>query len=149
MIIQSLCNSCLQPFTIIVQADEARLVRGIVDPDGFTAPCPRKCGGKINIIGDPVIEEMAKDRRLRDPMTITGLELYQACFGMGLPDEIPKSAETVTALLLAHRIKSVDIESDANRFYLHEIRLDNGTIVHLSAGSKGAQILKITREASP
>lgn len=144
MIVQSLCNTCFQPFRIVIQTEEAALVKELLDSDGLAA-CPRLCGGKINLNRDPTIAKMSKDRRLRDSLQITGMELYQAVFGMGLPDEIPKSREAVEALLLAHRIKGVDIEVVDGRLYLHEIHL-GGVVLHLAAGARGAHVLKLTKE---
>lgn len=148
MIINSLCNTCLQPFTIILTADDARLVKQIADESGHTAPCPRMCGGHINLIGDPVISSMAEDPRLREPMTITGLELFQAVGGMGLPDEIPKDLTVIEALLKSNPIKTVSLEKNEvnGKFYLHEMHLEGGIVFHLAAGARGAQILKITKE---
>lgn len=146
MIINSLCNTCLQPFVLTMTSDEARLVKQITDESGHTAPCPRLCGGHINLIGDPIISSMAEDRRLRDPMSISGLELYQAVGGMGLPDEIPKDLTVIESLFKAGTLSGVSVEEVNGKFYLHEIRLSNGAIFHLAAGSRGAQILKITKE---
>ncbi len=145
MIINSLCNSCLQPYTIVVQPTDVHLMKMVADEKGHTAPCPRLCGGRINIIGDPIINEMASDRRLREPLTVSALELYQAIGGMGLPDEIPKDASVVKALL-GQIAESADVEEVNGKIYLHELKLKDGITIHLTSGQRGALILKITKE---
>ena len=65
MIINSLCNSCLQPFRLIIEPADVSLVKEISDEAGETCPCPRMCGGSINLVGDPVIKTMSDDRRLK------------------------------------------------------------------------------------
>lgn len=145
MIINSLCNTCLQPFTLIVEPGEVYLVKEISDDTGTTCPCPRKCGGAINLIGDPVIGDMSKDPRLKDPMTISGTQLYKAVMGLGLPDEIPKSEILVDSLLRASPIVKTLTETDGKHVYLHEITLENGSTIHLGSGRKGAQVLKVTK----
>jgi hypothetical protein len=145
VIIRSLCQSCLQPFTITVQGSDAHLVRQLSE-DGLTAACPRLCGGRINLVGDPVIAQMSVDRRLKEPLSLTVTELYRAVNGMGLPDEVPKSFTVIKALFKANPLKAVDLEEVDGKFYLHELHLDDGVVVHLAAGSRGAQILKITKE---
>jgi hypothetical protein len=145
VIVKSLCNTCLQPFELLLQASDVDLVKQIADEEGHTAPCPRAhCEGRINLVGDPVINEMRG--KLRDPIHITGKQLYQAAHGMALPDELPKSAEAIKALLMAHRVVEVDVQEVDDRFYMHEIMLENGVCVHLSGGPRGAQVLKVTRE---
>lgn len=145
MIIHSLCNSCLQPFELAISVSEVSLVKEITDEDGATCPCPRLCGGRINLVGDAVISEMAADRRLRDPIRVTGKQLYQAVNGLGLPDEIPSSKEVLEALLVGSDVVGTVTEEFNRVLFLHEIKLKNGFVIHLGAGLKGAQVLKITK----
>jgi hypothetical protein len=145
MIVNSLCNSCLQPFLLIIEPSEVHLIKEISDELGETCPCPRLCGGSINLVGDPVIKTMTTDRRMKEPMTVTGRQLYQAVLGMGLPDEVPKSMETVDSLLRANKIVKTLIEEHSGKLYLHELHLENGVVLHLASGLKGAQVLKVTR----
>lgn len=143
MIVHSVCNSCLQPYELILEASELPLIKQLTDESGHTTPCPRLCGGRINIVGDPTITEMGK--KLKAPMQISGRDLYQAVNGMGLPDEIPSSPELIQSLLLSEKVKKVSVEEHNGKFYLHEIQLSGGTTLHLSAGLKGAQVLKVTK----
>lgn len=145
MIIKSLCNSCLQPFEISVSVSEVPLVKEITNDEGTTCPCPRLCGGAINLVGDPTITEMSNDRRLKEPMRITGRQLYQAVGGLGLPDEIPSSADVLEALLVGAGVAETVTEEFNKAVFLHEIKLKNGTTIHFGAGLKGAQVLKITK----
>lgn len=148
MIINSLCNGCFQPFQLLVEPNDVHLVKEIADEAGDTCPCPRLCGGRINLVGDPVIGAMAKDRRLKQPMSITGKQLYQAVNGMGLPDEVPKSGEVVNAILIANNVVKASWEEDpSGNIYLHELTLKNGMVVHLTSGARGAQVLKVTKGA--
>jgi len=144
MMIRSLCNSCMQPFEISVEVAEVSLVKEITDDAGLFCPCPRLCGGKINLVGDATIEEMSKDRRLKDPMRISGRELYRAVNGLGLPDEFPNSTEVISSFIQGG-VEEVDIEEFQGKFFIHELKLKNGSVLHLGAGLKGAQVLKITR----
>jgi hypothetical protein len=144
MILMSLCNSCLQPFELLVQPSDAHLVKQIADKDGLTAPCPRLCGGRINLVGNPVIKEMAS--KLKEPMRVTGQELYKAVNGMGLPDEIPTTMEVVEALLLANSVVAAAVEETDGKIYLHELSLSNGLTLHLAGGPRGSRVIKITKE---
>lgn len=144
MILLSLCSSCLQPFELMLEAADLQLLQKS-SGDGM-CPCPRLCGGKINIVPDPTISAMASDARMRAPMVLTGQELFQAVNGMGLPDEVPSTKETIEALLLAYRVLKLDLEEKNGRFYLNEIHLSNGVTIHLTSGLYGAQVLKITKK---
>ena len=145
MIIQSLCNSCLQPFRLIIEPKEVSLIKEISDDTGTLCPCPRSCGGMINLVGDPTIKEMGCDPRLKTPISISGTQLYQAVKGMGLPDEIPKSGILIDSLLRASPVCKTLTEEYGKDIFLHEITLENGTTIHLTSGCKGAQILKVTK----
>ena len=144
MIINSVCSTCLQPFKILVQTSDLELVKQVSTNEGRTCPCPRLCGGEINLVGEP---QLLDGIRLRDPMELTGLQLFQAIGGLGLADEIPKDGTVIDALFKAYRIVSVQIEEIGGLCYLHELRLEGGVIVHLSSGARGARVLKITKEA--
>ena len=120
------------------------LVKSISENEGRLAPCPRLCGGKINLVGDPVLQQMGTDPRLKEPLHITGKELYQAVKGMGLPDEFPKDADAIELLLKKSPILGVEMEVVNNRIYLHELHFASGT-VHLASGPRGAMVLKVTK----
>ena len=68
--------------------------------------------------------------------------------GMGLPDEIPSSGVVVDSLLRANNVLAVSVEEYQGKVFLHELHLANGMVIHLAAGTKGAQVLKITKEAA-
>lgn len=144
MIINSVCSTCLQPFRVLVQASDVELVKQVSTNEGRTCPCPRLCGGEINLIGEP---ELLDGIRLRDPVELTGLQLYQAIGGLGLPDEVPKDVTVIDSLFRANRVVGVDVEEFNGNFYLNELRLEGGVVVHMSSGARGARVLKITREA--
>jgi hypothetical protein len=119
------------------------LVKQVQSEDGQTCPCPRLCGGAINLVGEPTITAMTE--RLRAPIHLTGKELYQAINGMGLPDELNNDPLVLKAMLVANKVESTDVELCNGKVYLHEIHLDNGITVHLGAGPRGAQIVKMTK----
>lgn len=146
MIVQSLCNKCYQPYTILLDPSDLPLIKQLASDDGRFVSCPRLCGGQINITMDHDVATMSKDRRLREPMNITGKQLYKAVNGAGLPDEISCSAVTILALLQANKVGSVAFESVGQDLYIHEIRLGDGVVIHLTAGQRGAKVLKITKE---
>ncbi len=146
MIIRTLCNSCLQPYEIILEASDLSLLKQISDAEGHTCPCPRLCGGSVLLAGDEVARAMTSDRRLKDPIRIGGKELYRAVLGAGLPDEIARDGKVVESLLKSTSIKEVVVEEVGSTIFLHEIHLSNGVIMHLTSGQRGAQVLKMTKE---
>lgn len=146
MILDSLCQNCLQPFELVLEPVDVALIREISDKSGAFCPCPRLCGGKINVVPDPAIKLMANDQRLRAPMALTGQELYKAVNGLGLPDEVPRTRETIEAHLLAYRITKIDLDERNGRFYLNELQLSNGVTIHLTSGLYGCQVLKLTKK---
>jgi hypothetical protein len=145
MIVNSLCNTCYQVYEIRSEPEDTHLLKELMRED-LTATCPRLCGGRINIVSSVSISALAQDPRLRPPLPISVRELFKAVKGAGLPDEIPKSYEFVEALFKSTPVKSVSLEQDGNRIYLHEVHFENGSVLHLSAGLRGAQVLKITKE---
>jgi hypothetical protein len=145
MIIESLCNSCFQIYELRVEPEDMSLLK-MVSNEETLCQCPRQCGGSINIVPSNAIKAMSKDARLRPPLPITVKELFKAVHGGGLPDEIPKSFEFSVALFKAHPVKDVSMEQDGEDIYLHEIRFADGSVLHLSAGRRGAKVLKITKE---
>lgn len=82
---------------------------------------------------------------MKEPLHITGLQLYQAVNGLGLPDEIPKDSIIVESLLKANKLTGVAVEEVNGRTYLHELKFENGVTLHLGAGQRGAQVLKLTK----
>jgi len=142
MIVYSVCSTCFQPFNLLIQASDVELVKQISTNEGRSCPCPRLCGGEINLVGKPDLDGV----QLRDPIELTGLQLFQAAGGMGLPDEVPKDLTVIDSLFKAYRIVSADIEEVGGYFYMHEIRLEGGVTIHLASGARGARILKITKE---
>lgn len=122
------------------------LLKQVSTEEGKMCPCPRLCGGSINLVLDPTIVAMSTDKRLRDPILLTGTELYQAVNGMGLPDEIPKDPIVVQSLLKSSAIAAVVVEEVNGKIYLHEMILDTGVTIHLGSGQRGAQIIKLTKE---
>jgi hypothetical protein len=143
MIVKSLCNSCFQTYVLTFQVSDVGLVKQISDEVGHTCPCPRLCGGSINLVGEFQIAEMTEKMRLRDPIRLTGMELFKAVKGLGLPDEIVTSDLTLNALFQSRKVTGLEIEKIDDKLYLHEIVLGN-VRVHLAAGQRGAQVLKIT-----
>lgn len=145
MIVMSLCQSCLQPYQLMIEPNDIPLIKQIASEDGQQCPCPRLCGGTINLVGDPGIAAMTE--KLREPMHIGGKDLYKAVNGLGLPDEVPKDVDVIESLFKANTITGVLMEKLGNTFYLHELKLSNGITVHLTAGPQGSAVLKVTKEA--
>lgn len=147
MIVHSLCNTCFQRYEIRVEPNDVPLLKQLADEHWLTG-CPRHCGGKINLSNpsDHVFKELVNNPMLKDPLSLTAQELFKAAKGGGLPDEIPKSMELVVALLKSSPVVGVNAQFDGKNVYLHEIALENGSCIHLAAGSRGAQVLKITKE---
>lgn len=145
MIVHALCNTCLQRFELRVQPGDAALLKQLADEHGLTQ-CPRLCGGKINLANpsNEAFRAMMAHPGLKDPVPLLVSELYKAVHGGGMPDEVPQSFELAAALFKAHPVESVFLEQDGSSIYLHEIRFGHCTL-HLSAGRRGAQVLKITR----
>lgn len=145
MIILSLCNSCLQPFQVTLLPREVDLLKTVVDDNGL-CDCPKKCGGKISISRNETMHSMGSDQRLKAPIPLTGMELYQAVMGTGLPAEIARDPVVVDALLKSNRVVKTDMTETNGKIYLNEIHLENGTVIHLTSGARGAQVLKLTKE---
>lgn len=143
MIVKSLCNTCFQPFQLLLQASDANLMKELMDNNGL-ADCPRLCGGKINLIGEPPLD-LEKNVRLKEPMHLTGKQVWVAVQGAGLPDEIPQDPTVVESLLKANQVVGVELERWGEKLFLHELHLENGVVVHLTGGVKGAQVLKLTK----
>lgn len=144
MILRTACAGCLQTYELLIESGDIPLVKQVAD--GTTAPCPRLCGGRIPLLGDPALELVTQGLSLRSPMLLTGRELYLAVSGAGLPDEMPSDETTTLALLKTHKVIEADVEKVGKEVYLHELRLEGGICLHLSAGSRGARILKVTKE---
>jgi hypothetical protein len=142
VIFDALCNSCLQPFVVTVGPDEKQLVQGELDADGHCA-CPRLCGGKL-LLGDAA-NKVREGAQLAKPLHLTGTELFQAIHGLGLPDEVTDDPDLVEALLKTNPVTGAKLEQVMGRVFLHELHLANGMVVHLTAGARGAQLLKVTR----
>lgn len=144
MILVTACNSCLQVFEIAISPGETHLLKELVDK-AKTVACPRLCGGRILFAPSPELSKLVRDSRMRDPVALTGKELYKAVNGAGMPDEVPSSKEAVEAMLLAHPVIGVGLEQEGKHIFISELRLKNKTIIHLASGRLGAEVLKITR----
>lgn len=140
MIDNGLCNSCFQRYVLTVRPQERGLLTW--DENNLLA-CARGCGGKVLFGQDAV--SMAEGAQLATPLHVTATEYYKALGGMGLPDEVTDDPDIIEALLKAHRVLEVKLEQAMGRIFIHEVQLENGMTVHLSAGAKGAQVLKVTR----
>lgn len=144
MICAALCESCLQRYEIRVALQEKALLDQLtIEKAG---KCP-KCQGELVIDTQERIRALTAGKELKEYVILTGTQFYQAVHGMPLPEELPQDAETVVALLLTNRIEEVKVEKLGERIYLHELLLSNGLTVHLCAGGRGAQVLKVTRRA--
>ena len=143
MILLSTCNSCLTRFEILVEPKDIGLIKQVADASGNTAPCPRLCGGRINLTGNPILDTVAP--MMKEPLHLTATQYFQAVKGLGLPDEIPHDKDVITALLRAYAVVDTVLQEDNGKFYLHEIHLSNGIILHLGAGLRGAIVIKITK----
>lgn len=144
MITRSLCNTCLQVYEISSEPSDAHLLKELVTED-LTCLCPKLCGGTINILSSVAISTLATDPRLKEPMHLNAKELFRAVKGGGLPDEIPKSPEVVALLFKASNVVDVMTQVLGSRVYIYEIHFENGHILHLSSGLRGAEVLKITK----
>jgi len=134
----------MQPYEILVQVSDVDLVRQLIDEHGLS-PCPRLCGGRINVFNDETIKALQHGKQLAPVISLTGKQLYQAVHGAGLPDEVPTSAEVITSILKANKVVDLQLEETDGRFYLHEIKLENGLTIHLGGGAR-ARVVKITKE---
>lgn len=146
MIVNSVCSTCFQPYKLLIQVSDIELVKQISTNEGRNCPCPRLCGGEINLVGNPILSP--EQFRLKETIELTGLQLYQAVGGLGLPDEIPKDSIVIDSLLKAKRVIGTDVVEHEDAYYLNEIRLEDGVVIHLTAGARGARVLKITKEKS-
>ena len=144
MIVKSGCSTCFQTYKLLIQVSDLDLVKQVSSDDGQRSACPRLCGGEINLTGEPILPP--EKFQLRDPIELTGRQLYQAINGLGLPDEVPKDVIVIDSILKTHKVVGADVEEFGGNFYLNELRLEGGLTLHLTAGSRGARVLKITKE---
>lgn len=144
MIILSLCQSCLQQYEILIESTDLPRLKEISDEEGYTCPCPRLCGGSINLIGNGLVDLM-NEKQLKPRIHLNGKDLYKAVKGLGLPDEL--NIQKASVELMCMSIESATLEEFNGKLYLHELRLKNGCSIHLASGLKGPQILKITAGA--
>lgn len=143
-VVRTFCDVCLQTYELrLTETTDGLLLKQLV-PEGVFCRCPRQCGGSICLVNDEKRLEMMGRDGMAPPITLTAKELFQAVNGLGLPDEIPKHAIVIDSLLRANRVEEVLLEEHNGRIYLHEMKLSNGTTIHLTAGAKGASVLKVT-----
>ncbi len=143
MIIKSVCNSCFQGYMLLLQPGDMDLIKQISDREGLTVPCPRLCGGRINIVSGDAITSIHS--KLKGILNINSKELFRAVMGAGLPDEIPTDPLVVAAMLNSTKVIGSDVESSNGNVYVHELTLENGVTVHLGGGPRGARVVKLTR----
>jgi hypothetical protein len=150
VILHTLCNTCFQVYEIRIEPYDKELFEELRSSMGSAqgCKCPRLCGGYILLERSKEAQALAENKLLKAPLSISVTELFGALHGTGLPDEVPNSPEVVEALLLAHQVKKVDVQQEGKRIYLHEIHLSNGSVLHLAAGMRGCQVLKITKEST-
>ena len=144
MIKYSLCNTCFQGYEIQVYPDTTHLLRDLIEEDGC-CPCPKDCGGRVNLLDSPEIKALATDPRLVS-IQLDIKEFFRAVMGAGLPDEIPTSPEAVDALLRTHRVVKTEVHQVGKFIALSRLVLENGLSLHLASGHGTAIILKITKE---
>lgn len=137
MISYAECSGCGSSFNLIISAEDIPLIEHI--EKGGEYQCPRLCGSYIK-------PSSGKSNSAKNALTLTGVQLYQASFGMGLPDEVPKDTVVVDSLLKSSRVVGTVTELKSGRVYLHEITLENGTTIHLASGARGSEVLKITKD---
>lgn len=153
MILKSLCNSCLQPYKLLIETRDVPLIKEIADETGKMAKCPKLCGGMINLVGEPNISALTDSDKLKPTISINGTQLYKAVMGAGLPHEIPHEADIVEAMLLAKRVVGMSLETvkygdGPPEIYLHELKLEGGVVLHFTMGQRGSRVLKITKEGA-
>jgi hypothetical protein len=139
VILNTHCDKCFQAFEIDLNSTEVPMLQDLVD-ENKTVSCPRGCGGRVPMSDDE------NALRGRHPIHLSGLSLYQALHGAGLPDEIPCDINVLAALLKANTVINVSVEEHNKKIYLHEIDMSDGSTIHLAAGLKGALVMKITKK---
>lgn len=137
MILTTSCDRCSCTFRIFMTPEESHLLDQL-EKDGL-AECPRLCGGSIQVKTSSDISS------LKEPLTLSLRELYQAVNGYGLPDEIQTDPVVVESLLKSSKVVSVSTELSGKRVILNSLTLDNGSTLHLVSSSRGACVLKITK----
>jgi len=74
-------------------------------------------------------------------------EFWRAAHGFGLPEEVVAGPEAIEALLLAHRVSSVDVRKTVTgRVEVRTLTLANGVKIHFTSSGEGAVIFKTTKE---
>ena len=134
----SICNKCFQRYQLIEKDEDQHLLLELreVKP---RVTCPRCNHGHCNLVLVPELE------KIKGPcLSLTIKQFYQATHGMGLPDEMLPATE-LNHFLLNRELSDAVLEERNGKVYLHELAFKDGTVVHLSAGLFGAQVLKVTK----
>jgi hypothetical protein len=142
--VRAICNHCFTRFEIRLDVQRDATLLKQIAPTEMVCDCPRNCGGKINLTNDEGLDRLQAP--LAPPLSISVTELYQALHGFPLPDEVPKDRVVIKSLLQG-QVRDAVVEEHNGRFYLHEILMQSGVVLHLAAGGRGAQVFKITKEA--
>lgn len=143
-LIRSVCNTCFQAYVLRISDSEKSLLSEILDASGESCPCPRNCGGSIPLQNSQEFTDM--HAILREPLSITGTELYQAVNGLPLPDEVVKDLEVVKHLSRPENVKYITLSEHDGQVYVSDISLNDGMKLHLTAGPRGALLFKITKQ---
>jgi hypothetical protein len=143
VIFAAICTTCLQRFEIRVAPSERGLLEQLTSD--ALCKCPMSCGGEITMGSIEEISKAVVGKKLAAPMSLTGTQFYQAVNGLPLPSQVPPDEMVLDALLRTHGVTKTKFETVGSRVYIHELTLSNGVTIHLCAGGRGAQVLKITR----
>lgn len=132
------CRSSKCKTTYAVPATDPQLPllkrSGMRCPNAATCKSRLRETGKTNLTFSPGVQK------------ITALELYQACMGVGAPEERRCAPIDVKKVIDGAMIISAHTEAspDPKRTIIHSLVLDNGKVLHFAASTRGATIFKIT-----
>lgn len=138
-----LCNKCGLGVRVVGDPAEAQVLLIRHPRWRETRPCIRTdCSGEMEYQG-----KFDFEAAVRQSHTLEVHEFFAALCGFGRPEEqeIASEPEVVRALLKSEKIVDVKVRKFYARTIIDHIDLENGLRLHLTLGSEGAVVYKITR----
>lgn len=140
------CNTAMS----IESSDESELDHLVGKHSPFFPnkyPCPRACGPEVSGMALQVGEITGRALGELTVVEVTPQEAFVALHGLGFPQERSCYFEEVSELLLKSGVKRLVGRNllGTTRALLDGIELNDGTMIHIGAGTEGATIYRVTR----
>jgi hypothetical protein len=128
-----ICKGCSAAFVVPDSDPNAHLLK-----KSMRCPNHEACGGKVKIYA-------AGNIKVKGSQHISALQLFQASFGAGLPNEKRCGPKDLRKLLLGSTITEVDLKASSDPQRSLIISLTLGTkVIHFASSTLGATVFKVT-----